>query len=390
MEPLPAVPEITPREFVLAVESGAPLQIMDVRNPVRAAAGHIDLLPGDRYHNLVGSQLREQTDVAAMGLDPALPTVTVCGHGNDSSACAAHLIALGHPARSMRGGMAAYMDLLIDRPIAPPPSLDALVQFDRIGKGSLAYLLISDHEALLVDPPRDAEAMLKAAREAGARVVGVADTHVHADYISGASVLAKTLGVPYHLNPADNAFPFDGTPGQLSITPLTDGMTIRVGRADIVARHNPGHTEGSTTLFLDDAIALSGDFIFVESLGRPDLAGRASEWAALLWDSLERSRRTWPREALVLPGHYSSPRERRADRAVAGLFGDLMRTNSALQMVDRDAFLAWATQTAPVPESYRSIKAINAGLLHVEEREATELEVGRNECAVARPAGAAS
>ena len=66
------------------------------------------------------------------------------------------------------------------------------------------------------------------------------------------------------------------------------------------------------------------------------------EWAARLWETLERAKREWPAGALVLPAHYSSGRERRADRTVAGVFGGLLRSNSALAMADREAFLAWA------------------------------------------------
>ncbi|HEV2104884.1 MAG TPA: MBL fold metallo-hydrolase [Candidatus Eisenbacteria bacterium] len=377
--------EITPLELVRALERGEALQLVDVRLPERVRAGRIDLLPPERFHNLLNSRLLPLTDLAATGLEPALPAVTVCGHGNSSREAAAHLRALGLEAVSLRGGMAAWMDALVERPLAPPPGLDHLLQFDRIGKGSLAYLLAGGGEALLVDPPRRAGAMLEAAARVGARVVGVAETHVHADFVGGAAALAASLGVPHHLHPADNAYAFDGTPGRLAIAPLADGAGIRVGRATVVAHHNPGHTLGSVSLALGDALVLSGDFVFVDSLGRPDLAGRAREWAALLWESLERARRTWAPDALVLPGHYAGERERRPDRVVAASFRALLATNPALRPGGRDAFLAWATTPAPVPANYPVLKAVNVGLRQVGDAEAEELDVGRNECAVARP-----
>lgn len=382
----PDVPEISPLELVRAIESGSELQIVDVRATARVQSGRIDLVPESRFHNVVGSQLLARTDLTGTGIDPRAHTVVVCGHGNSSRTGTAHLRSLGLDAVSLRGGMAAYMDLLVERVLEPVAGLDRLVQFDRIGKGSLAYLLVSDGKALVVDPPRDTAPIEAAAKAAGAKIIAVADTHVHADYISGASALSARLGVPYFLHPADNMYPYDDTPGMLAITPLQHGMHLHVGRATFTVCHTPGHTLGQCNYLLDDAIVLSGDFVFVDSLGRPDLAGRAAEWAELLWRSLEEARHDWSKELLVLPGHYSSARERRADHSVAGRFGDLLASNPALGMTDKAAFIAWATGKASVPENYRMIKAVNAGLESVTAEQATELEVGRNECAVARPA----
>lgn len=385
-EPLPNIPELSAAEVIRALEAGEPLQVVDVRNPARVAAGRIDLAPAERFHNIVGSQLRARSDLAGTGIAPDLRTVVVCGHGNDSRVSGAHLRSLGLDAYSLRGGMAAYMNVVIERPLDPPPSLDRLVQFDRVGKGALAYLLVSDGDALVVDPPRDVEPFLAAAKAAGARVTGVVDTHVHADYISGATALSRAAGAPYYLHPADSSYAYDGTPGRLEFTPIRDGDTLRVGRCTLAVRHTPGHTEGSCSFLIGESHAFTGDFVFVESLGRPDLGDRAPEWAARLWETLERAKREWPAGALVLPAHYSSDRERRADRAVAGVFGELLRSNSALAMADREAFLAWAGRPASFPEAYRAIKAVNVLLLEPTEREADELELGRNECAVSRPA----
>jgi len=376
------VHEITPYELVRAIERGDALQVVDVRRPDRVQQGRIDLLPDGRFHNVLGSALRARTDLGGTGIVPGLPIVTVCGKGHDSRVVAAHLASLGLEARSLEGGMAAYMETLIERPLAPPAGCDRLVQFDRIGKGALAYLIVSDGEALIVDPPRESSALLAAARAAGARIVGVADTHVHADYVSGGPALGRELSVPYHLHPADAVYPYDGTPGRLTFAPLADGDTLRVGRASVLACHTPGHTEGSISFRIGDDAILTGDFVFVESIGRPDLAGRATEWAGSLWGSLGRARREWPGGARVLPAHYASDRERRPDRSVAGAWSELLRTNAALGLRDRAAFLEWATAAAAVPEAYRTIKAINVGLTPVTPQEAIELEVGRNECAL--------
>lgn len=378
------VPEITPLDLVRALESGAPLQLVDVRSAERVAAGRIDLTPAERFHHQLGSQLVTRTSVAETGLDAALPVVTVCGHGNSSRASAAHLRALGLDARSLRGGMAAYMNLVVTRELAPLAGLDRLLQLDRVGKGALAYVLVSAGEALVIDPARDLDPVLAAARESGARITAVVDTHAHADYISGGPALARECGCEYHLHPADSNYAYDGTPGRLRFAPMAGGQDVCWGRHALRVEHTPGHTEGSCSLMLGDAVAFTGDFVFVESVGRPDLAGRAGEWAPVLWQSLERARATWPAGALVLPAHYAGEAERNADHSVGRTFAGLLAANSALIETGRDAFLAWAAVPGEFPAAYRTIKAINVGLHAADEREAEELEVGRNECAIAR------
>jgi glyoxylase-like metal-dependent hydrolase (beta-lactamase superfamily II) len=376
------VPEITPSDLARALETGEPLQVLDVRAPERVAAGHVEAPPPHRFRNLKGSQVRARDSLDGTGLDPSLPIAVVCGHGNDSRVVARHLNRLGARARSLRGGMAAWMTLTVPRQLPAPAGVDHLIQFDRLGKGALGYALVSDGAALLIDPPRDPTDYVRAVEDAGAQVVGVVDTHVHADYISGAPALARTLGVPYYLHAADMVYPYDGTPGRFPIHAVSNGDAIAVGRTSVRVRHTPGHTEGSVTYLLDGT-AFTGDFLFIDSVGRPDLAGKTEQWTPRLWESIEAARTEWPPDVMVYPGHYASDAERRVDRGVGASFRELLETNTALRIRERAAFIDWVTrQTAPFPEAYKKIKAVNVGLLAVDDRQAEELEVGRNECAL--------
>ncbi len=107
------------------------------------------------------------------------------------------------------------------------------------------------------------------------------------------------------------------------------------------------------------------------------------EWTSQLWESLEAARRDWPKDAVIYPAHYASERERRGDQIVGERFARILEDNEALRFSDRDAFARWVERnTASFPEAYRKIKAINVGLLSVDEREAEELEIGKNECAL--------
>jgi len=381
--PLPDSPELSPGELARILEAEEPVQIMDVRSPDRASRGSIDLVPPGRYHNIRGSELIQAKEKASTGMDPGIPVAVVCGRGKDSKVVACHLGRLGFDAKSIAGGLAAWMRLTLPRELDPPQGLDRLVQFDRIGKGCLAYLLISEGEAVVVDPPLHFDSLLEVLEESGAKLVGVADTHVHADYVSGAVPLARRFEVPYYLHPSDAVYPYDGTPGAIEFVAVSEGSVIDLGGTGIRVMHTPGHTEGSVTYLVEDRLALTGDFIFVESIGRPDLGGREEEWAGQLWNSMTRAIRNWDDGLAVYPAHYASERERRMGRAVGIPFGTLLRENQILRIQDPEVFLHHIlSKKAPFPEAYKKIKAINLGLASPEDGEVDDLEEGRNECAL--------
>ena len=150
-----AAAEIFPLELARAMESGESIQVVDVRAPERVRQARIDVPAPGRFHNIRGSELRTYTSLSATPIDPEIPVAVVCGSGNDSKVVAGHLNALGARARSLRGGLAAWSRLLMVRELPPPPAVDAFVQFDRLAKASLSYLVVSSGEALLVDPPLD-------------------------------------------------------------------------------------------------------------------------------------------------------------------------------------------------------------------------------------------
>src|SRR2546430_5980042 len=180
---------------------------------------------------------------------------------------------------------------------------------------------------------------------------------MHADYVSGARAAAARWQVPYFLHPDDAGSPYDGTPGRLAYQALSEGDTIAFGRATLRAQHVPGHTLGSVALIADDALALTGDFLFVQSVGRPDLGGQGAAWAELLWSSLERARRQWPGDLLVLPAHYGAEQERRADRAVAARFDVVAATHEAAAVQDGRAVVRWGRgATQDRPRSHRTNK----------------------------------
>lgn len=376
--------EIGAAELSRRLEAGEPLRVLDVRAPERLANGVVSPVSPERYINIRGSRLLAIGDPAGVGLRPDDEIVVVCGKGNDSLRVAAWLTARGFDAKSLRGGIAGWMRLSVPRPLPAPPGFDELVQFDRPGKAALGYLLVSGGSAIAVDVSLYYQPWLDAAASAGAKITAVADTHVHADYISGGPRLARSLDVPWYLHPADMVYPYDGTPGVLPFTPIREGDEIRVGDGRVGVVHTPGHTEGSVTLVAGDRAAMTGDFLFVHSVGRPDLTGRTEEWSELLWASAHRVLTEWAGSRFVLPAHYAVESERNPDRTVAAELGRLRESNEAFRLAARhDEFVAWViSHEAPAPDAYRRIKAINVGLVTADPAEADVLEAGRNECAI--------
>ena len=378
-----SLPQIPPQELAERLDRGEPVQVLDVRAPDKVERGHIVLGSELDFHAHPNSTLFALPDLGALALDTTRPIAVVCGHGNSSKKTTALLREHGYEAYSVVGGMAAWETVYVARPLSPTPSLSHVVQLDRVGKGALSYVLVSDGDAVIVDPGRHLDRYDALLTELRATPAAVVDTHIHADYVSGARAAAARWQVPYFLHPDDAISPYDQTPGKLTYHALGDGDTIAFGRATLRAAHVPGHTLGSITLLADDGLALTGDFLFVKSIGRPDLAGHSEAWAKLLWQSLERVRQTWPGDLLVLPAHYASESERRADRAIAARFDVISATNTAAAIQDQQVFLRWiADHATNFPDGYRTIKETNLGLVGLSDADAEILESGPNQCAV--------
>lgn len=144
------------------------------------------------------------------------------------------------------------------------------------------------------------------AAAAGARIVRVVDTHVHADHYSGGPALARRTGATYHLHESNRArVAFD-------FAPLHDGQRLEAGNVLVDVVHTPGHTADSICLLVRDLrrgdepwFVITGDTLFVGAVGRPDLAGREREMAALLHDTLHTKLLRLPAELEIYPGHQA-------------------------------------------------------------------------------------
>src|SRR5438874_455318 len=374
---------ITADELAERLDRGEPLQVLDVRAPDKLARSRITFGPELEFHALPNSKILAVADNRDLQLDASRPVAVICGHGNSSKQTTAFLRERGYEAYSVAGGMAAWEAVYVARRLSPTPTLSHVVQLDRVGKGALSYVLVSDGDAVVVDPGRHIERYDALLTELRATPAAVVDTHLHADYLSGARAAAARWQVPYFLHPDDAVSPYDGTPGRLAYQPLRDGDTIAFGHGTLRIAHVPGHTLGSIALIADEGLVLTGDFLFVQSVGRPDLAGQTESWAKLLWQSLERARQSWAGDLLVLPAHYASESERRADRGIAARFDVIAATNVAAATQDeRTLPQVNNAHDTTFTDGYRTINELNLGLADLSDTEAEMLESGPNQCAV--------
>ena len=245
--------------------------------------------------------------------------MVVCASGSRSALAADQLAQQGLRVANLRGGMAAW-GALYDWVVVDVDRAVRVVQVRRRGKGCLSYVVGAGDEAFVVDPSLDIDVYLEVAAEHGWRIRRVFDTHLHADHVSGARSLAARVGATLHLNPADS-FNF-------GYAALHDGESFALGGSSafsVAALRTPGHTEGSTVYFVDERVVLTGDTLFVDGVGRPDLAERAEEFAHNLYRSLHERVLTLPEDALVMPGHYGDAVRVRADAPVAATLGSCGR-----------------------------------------------------------------
>src|SRR5262249_50675304 len=141
-------------------------------------------------------------------------------------------------------------------------------QVQRPGRGCLSYVLASGGRALVVDPAPDADFYAELARELGARITDVVDTHLHADHLSGARDPPDPTRARLRLPAAALE---RGLSYADRVEPLRDGDTIELGDLTVRALALPGHTTDMTGLALEERALISGDSLFADGIARPDL-----------------------------------------------------------------------------------------------------------------------
>jgi glyoxylase-like metal-dependent hydrolase (beta-lactamase superfamily II) len=374
-----SVKTITTNEVAKKVVNNEETTILDVRNTDefddwKIEGGKIDVI-NEPYFNLLDG-IEDVED--KLGKDQEI--IVVCAKGGSSQMVAEMFDEAGFTdVYSLEGGMKAWSEHLEPTKIADLTGGGSLYQFVRLGKGCLSYFIESEGEAALVDANRMIDIYEKFAEEKGVQIKHLIDTHLHADHISGGRSLAEKVGGTYNLPPKD------ATEVTFEYRPLEEGNNIVVGNTTVKVEplYSPGHTIGSTSLIIDDQYLLTGDILFVESIGRPDLAGKAEDWVGDLRNTLYKRYKELSDDLIVLPAHYSFSSELGEVGQVSARLGDLYEKNAGLQVEDEEKFRSMVTDNLPPqPNAYEEIRKTNMGKVTPDNEEQRDMEIGPNRCAV--------
>lgn len=171
------------------------------------------------------------------------------------------------------------------------------------------------HEAIVIDPGAEIETITEVLAEHGLTAKAIIVTHAHIDHVAGASKLRALTGAPVYLNSNDTEL-LDALPVQASWlgmeTPertevdaeLSDGRVLQLGNAEFRVLHTPGHTQGSSSIWIPHENKLvAGDTLFRDSIGRTDLPGGNGRQ---LLSSIKSLLLPLPEETVVIPGHGPS------------------------------------------------------------------------------------
>ncbi|EGL82348.1 Rhodanese-like protein [Caldalkalibacillus thermarum TA2.A1] len=356
-----------------------PLFILDVRNESDFNDWKIEAHAVETL-NIPYFELIDDVERVLEKLPAHKEILVVCAKEGSSKFVAQQIVeATGRDVYYLQGGMKAWSEYLEPVKIGDLAHGGELYQFVRLGKGCLSYMIVSDGEAAVVDPLRMIDTYEQFAEQKKVSITHLIDTHLHADHISGGRHLAQKVGATYWLPPKDA--------GEVTFSyqPLQDGQEITIGQTKVTihALHSPGHTIGSTSLIVDNQYLLTGDILFVDSIGRPDLAGKAEDWVGDLRHTLYHLYRSLDPDLIVLPAHFGKITEMNEDGSISARLGDLYASNQGLNIEDEAEFRKTVTeQLPPQPNSYQEIRQTNMGKLTPGPEQQTEMEIGPNRCAV--------
>jgi hydroxyacylglutathione hydrolase len=244
----------------------------------------------------------------------------------------------------------------------------------RLAQSSYLIGCAAAGDAIVIDPTRNIEQYLSAAAALGVRIGHVTETHIHADFVSGSRELAARTGATLYLSDEggpDWRYEYAGSTGAVS---LHEGDEVAVGSVRLRTVHTPGHTPEHLSFLVTDGAAatepiaaVTGDFIFVGDVGRPDLLERAARHAGTmeasartLFHSLQRFK-SLPDWLQIWPGHGAGSACGKGLSSIPhSTIGYERRFNWAFAVGDEDEFVALVLAGQPAPPRYfGTMKRIN-------------------------------
>jgi glyoxylase-like metal-dependent hydrolase (beta-lactamase superfamily II)/rhodanese-related sulfurtransferase len=364
------VKEINTNTLRTWLETGKEVSILDVR-PIQERSEWF--IPGSIYINAY-DKLRAKKPDALQGLhlDKTIPVVTVCASGKTSLIAAGLLNENGFEAYSLEGGMKGWSLSWNTAKLSFPAF--AIIQFRRTGKGCLSYIISSNNVTIVIDASLPIEAYQDTLQKDKLTLKYVIETHIHADHLSRSKQLAENNKATLHL-PVPNKVSFD-------FVPVNDTTVFQIGNISIKAIQTPGHTLESTSYLVDEKVLLTGDTLFINGVGRPDLKANneeAIQKSKMLYQSLQKLL-VLDENIIVLPAHTSQPVDF-DNIPIQTTIGNIKKNVAMLQLKEEEFINAILQRIPPAPANYLSIveKNITGDFSDINP---VNLEAGANRCAV--------
>jgi glyoxylase-like metal-dependent hydrolase (beta-lactamase superfamily II)/rhodanese-related sulfurtransferase len=386
------------------LDKGEDVFILDVRTPEEHNAWKFSY---DRYQKtpvipidkLTGSQ-----NVVSEQIPKDKEIVTVCAHGQRSQMAAQMLSKMGYKVKNIKGGMAAWNQVYDVASLPKSSSIPtttttthsqeqaAIWQLRRVSKGCMGYVIAVGNAATVIDSTCDLDnSALRLAEDNGLKIVNVIDTHMHADHVSGLSALVKRTGANAYISAEEEYEPAASDLG-IEVNLIKDNQKIPIGNnVSLTAIHTPGHTEGSMSFVLDIDKAegqkhyylFTGDTLFVNAVGRPDLHNKAGEFAAKLYDTYQSKILQYPDNAFILPAHFDTDSITvKHNELISETIGSIKRKVKLLSIPKNDFIEFMVSSVPPRPANYEKIIQINKGLIPCNRINIGDLEEGPNSCAI--------
>jgi glyoxylase-like metal-dependent hydrolase (beta-lactamase superfamily II)/rhodanese-related sulfurtransferase len=373
-----ALKVITADQLAEKVLNKEKLFILDVRNESDFNDWKVE---GENftYLNVPYFELIDGIEPIADKVPQDQDVVVICAKGGSSVFVGEQLVEAGFDnIYSLENGMKGWSEHLEKVKIYEDDQIKVF-QFIRVGKGCLSYMVVSEDEALIVDPARFVEDYMDAAKQEGVKITHIVDSHLHADHISGGKMLAEKTGAKYYLMKSEGAV--------FNFEPLENYEKIEFNQVqlEVLAVKTPGHTPGSVSFLVNDKLLFSGDTIFISGLGRPDLGNKVLEWANDLYHTVHNKISDIVDEVIVLPGHYADlDTEINSDQYIGDTLGNIRKRNEKMFTTLKGEFLNQVEKSASSvkPPNFEEIVGINRGMEKVDVDKMQELEIGPNRCAI--------
>jgi len=406
---------IKPNELKRKMDKGDDIFILDVRSRLEHDLWTISY---DNYPDSVVIPVDTLASVESLKQIPKnKEIITFCAHGQRSYMAARTLSSLGYNVKTVEGGMAGWSRLYDVAAVNLNSNITLKIwQIRRISKGCMSYVIAStkDKKATIIDPTCDIEIVINTLlREYGLTVVRVLDTHMHADHLSGSIRVARRYGSEAAISELEN---YDTNHLSSERDPkyrlVSAGQKFDLGDGfNLEAIHTPGHTDGSMSFLLKintatitnkyineknnrnddftrnndndenkDYYLFTGDTIFVNGVGRPDLHKKSQEYTDKLFHTYYNVIFNYPNKTTILPAHYNSSFEH--EKPIFDSLGSI-RQKLASILDSKNKFIDFVTSNIPPhPMNYEKIVYLNKNLVSCDMVNQADLESGPNSCGI--------